>query len=73
MADQIGRLESELHELDKTMEWLRRRIWAVEHGLEKVVDPEGELAKLRTEFDAAGERFTATYREWKREHVLAAE
>lgn len=73
MADQIERLENELHALDARMETLRRRIWAVEHGLETVPDPEGVLAKLRAEFDAAGQSFTTTYRDWKREHALAAE
>jgi predicted nucleic acid-binding Zn-ribbon protein len=69
MTSQIERLQNELHELEKRMETLRRRIWAVENGLETVEDPEGELTRLRAEFDEAGKTFTVTYREWRREHA----
>jgi hypothetical protein len=69
MPNQIEVLQNELHELDHKMESLRRRIWAVEHGLEVVPDPEAELAALRTEFDEAGRRFTEVYRAWSKEHA----
>ena len=69
MTSQIEKLQDELHELDHQMESLRRRIWAVENGLEVVPDPEDELTRLRAEFDAAGQRFTTTYTAWRRQHA----
>jgi hypothetical protein len=69
VPNKIEQLQDELHELDHLMEALRRRIWAVENGLEVVPDPEEALAKLRAEFDAAGRRFTVTYRAWSKEHA----
>jgi hypothetical protein len=69
MPNKIEQLQDELHELDHRMEALRRRIWAVENRLEIVPDPEGVLAELRSEFDAAGKRFTETYRAWSKEHA----
>ena len=69
MPNDIEKLQNELHELDHLMESLRRRIWAVENGLEIVPDPDAVLAELRAEFDAAGRRFTVTYRAWSRGHA----
>jgi phosphatidylserine/phosphatidylglycerophosphate/cardiolipin synthase-like enzyme len=69
MPNQIEKLENELHELDHRMESLRRRTWAIEHGLEIVPEPEVELARLRAEFDEAARRFTVTYRAWSKEHA----
>ncbi len=65
----ISGLQDELHGLDHEIERLRRRMWAIEHGLEVVADPEGELRALRQEFDAAGRRFTQVYRAWSRQHA----
>jgi len=65
----IAQLQDELHELDHTIEALRRRMWAIENGLEVVPDPEGEVAQLREQFAAAGRRFTEVYRNWSKQHA----
>jgi len=64
----IAGLQDELHGLDHEIERLRRRMWAIEHGLEVVADPEGELRELREAFDGAGRRFTEVYRAWSKQH-----
>ena len=61
------RLDDELHELDRKIEALRRRIWMVQHGLIKVDDVEGELTRLDEEYRLIGERFVEIYREWSRQ------
>jgi hypothetical protein len=61
------RLDNELHELDRKIESLRRRIWMVQHGLVKVDDVEVELTRLDEQFRATGDRFVEIYREWSRQ------
>jgi chaperonin cofactor prefoldin len=61
------RLDNELHELDRKIEALRRRIWMVQHGLVKVEDVETELNRLDEEYRAMGDRFVEIYREWSRQ------
>ncbi|HEV8633591.1 MAG TPA: hypothetical protein VG370_05030 [Chloroflexota bacterium] len=61
------RLDDELHELDRKIDALRRRMWMVQHGLVKVEDVEAELVRLDLEYRAAGDRFVEIYREWSRQ------
>lgn len=69
MTDQLAELQDQLHKLEAHMEALRRRIWAIENGLELVENPEPILGQLRAEFDGVARAFTETYREWTRGHA----
>jgi hypothetical protein len=60
-------LENTLHELDRRIEALRRRIWMVQHGLVVVDDVEAELTRLDEEYRATADRFVEIYRAWSRQ------
>jgi hypothetical protein len=58
-------LSIELARLDGELEIARRRLYAVENGLETVVDVAAEAAARRTVYDRLGDRFRETYRRWQ--------
>jgi hypothetical protein len=60
-------LDNELHELDRKIEALRRRIWMVQRGPVKVEDVEAALDRLDEEYRTMGDRFVEIYREWSRQ------
>ncbi len=60
-----GALAQRLHELDRQIEQLRKRIYAVQVGLASVANREETLAELDREYRALGDQFTETYRQWQ--------
>ena len=64
-ADSVVRgLEHELHQLDRDLESLRKRIWQTRNGMIPCEDPETEVVRLQAEFDARGDEFTRIYQAW---------
>jgi hypothetical protein len=59
-------MEDELHELDRRIEQVRRRIWQIRQGVIAVEDPDGEVARLDAEYQELGDRFVEAYREWSK-------
>jgi hypothetical protein len=60
-------VEDRLHELDRRIDELRRRIWMVRQGLVVVDDPEAEVARLDAEYEQLGEAFVEAYRAWSKQ------
>ena len=72
-AEAAEAAEIELHALDAALERARRRLYAVEYGLEAVADREAEVAARQAEYAALGERFREAYRRWQRATRAEAE
>ncbi len=66
MTEELGR---KLHELDRDLELLRRKIWMVSNDMIEVRDREAEALRLEAEFRAMGDAYVDTYRAWSRQHA----
>jgi hypothetical protein len=60
-------MEDELHTLDRRIDEIRRRIWMIRSGIVAVVDADGEIARLDSEYQQLGDRFVEAYRRWSKQ------